>query len=393
MPILALLSLLAAFPPLAIDMYLPSIPILQCLWGVPYSVVSHSLILFLATFSIFLLIHGPLSDRFGRRPVLMGGILLFILGSGGCATANSVTTFLWARAIQGAGAAAASSLSLALTKDLFKGHNRQKILGYVGVIMTFCPMIAPSLGVVVLNCLSWRWIFLFQILVALVSFYGVYRLKEPLVEFTKGGAISVAKRYITVFKNVRFTVLATAFALVVLPHFGFIGGAADIYINGFGMSEQVFGVYFAINALGFMVGSFVCTLLCNTLNPLSILYSSLLTIMGSGLLMHILGGTAPWTMALPMICISFSVGFSRPVANSMILDQVDKDVGAASGIMTFEMFFVAAIAVEIISLEWSNKPLVLGSLALAGAFFPLAVLLAVRRKVRQVPKRNSGASS
>lgn len=380
MPNLILLSLLAAFPPLAIDMYLPAIPHLQEAWGVPFAVVNRSLVLFIVTFSTFLLIHGPLSDRFGRRPVLLGGIVLFIFGSALCAAADSVVALLVGRAVQGAGAAAASSLALALSKDLYEGVQRQKILGYIGVIMAFVPMMAPTLGGFLMRYGSWRWIFVFQALVALFGLYGVFRLKETVTDFTRGGVLSVLGRYVTVLRNSRFTVLAVAFAIMLLPHFGFIGGSTDIYINVFGMPEHVFGLYFGFNALGFMLGSFASTRLSGVMPPMAVLYGSLCAVLSAGMLLLLLGGGSPLAVALPMFCVIFSVGFSRPVSNSVTLDQVDRDVGAASGVMIFLMFFVGALSMEFISWDWPNKPVILGIMAVAGAGTALTALLIMRAR-------------
>jgi len=377
-PNLILLAILAAFPPLSTDMYLPAIPTLQEVWGIPMAQANLSLVIYFISFSVFLLIHGPLSDRLGRRPVLICGILTFIAGSWLCAAATSITLLSLARVVQGAGAAAASALALALSKDLYEGVERQKVLASIGVIMAFCPMLAPTLGGLMLKFGSWRWIFISQGILALVGLYGVYRLKEPLTSFTTGGFLAVAGRYVSVFKNGRFSVMALAFAFMIFPHFGFIGGSPAIYITGFGMTEDIFGLYFGANALGFMLGSFTCTRLGGSFKPVRMLYTTLVVIFCAGCALLLLGGTSPLTVAIPMFFITFCVGFSRPVSNHMILEEVDSDIGAASAVMTFEMFVVGAVSMEIIALEWSSKIVVLGIMALIGSLVPLSVLLAMR---------------
>jgi len=183
---------------------------------------------------------------------------------------------------------------------------------------------------------------------------------------------------VSVFKNGRFTAMALAFSVMVFPHFAFIGGSPAIYITGFSMSEQMFGVYFGLNALGLMVGSLACTRLAGGVKPMHALIGSLCVIFLAGCLMLLLGGSSPLAVALPMFLITFAVGFSRPISNSMVLDQVDKDIGAASSVMTFEMFLVGGIAMEIISLDWHSKVMVLGALALIGGVVPLAGLGAMR---------------
>lgn len=309
MPNLILLSLLAAFPPLSTDMYLPAIPTLQEIWGIPLAQANLSLVIYFLAFSVCLLVHGPLSDRMGRRPVLIGGILIFILGSGLCAASTSITFLVAARAIQAAGAAAAAALALALSKDLYEGVQRQKILASIGVIMAFCPMLAPTLGGLMLTFGSWRLIFVSQGLLALIALYGVLRLEEPLEEFTSGGVLAVVGRYAEVFKNGRFTVLALAFACMVFPHFGYIGGSPAIYISGFGLSEQAFGIYFGLNAFGFMLGSLVCSRFGGGLNPLHILYTSLCAIVAGGGLLLFLGAPRPCLWHCPCCALRSLSGF------------------------------------------------------------------------------------
>lgn len=382
MPNLLLLSLLATFPALSTDMYLPAIPTLQAVWNISLPEANLSLVVFFVAFSGCLLIHGPLSDRVGRRPVLIGGIVLFVIGCGLCAVADSITFLLVARVVQAAGAAAASALALALSKDLYEGHMRQKILAYIGVILALCPMLAPSLGGVMLHFASWRWVFVCQGIMALIALYGAFRLKEPLTEFTTGGVLAVAGRYVQVFKNKRFAVLALAFAVLTLPHFAFIGGSPDIYITGFGVSDQAFGLYFGFNALAIMIGSFACTRLTGRVDSLRLLVISLVGVFCAGLLMIYMGGATPFALAIPMFFVTFFIGFSRPISNHMILEQVDSDVGAASSVLTFEIFFVGAGAMELIALDWTSKIMVIAIFALIGTVIPAMALMAVRKNLK-----------
>jgi DHA1 family bicyclomycin/chloramphenicol resistance-like MFS transporter len=379
MPNLLLLSMLAAFPALSTDMYLPALPTIQAQWSITMAEANLSLVVFFLAFSFFLLVHGPLSDRFGRRPVLLGGISLFIVGCVLCAVAGSIAMLVAARVVQAAGAAAASALSLALSKDIYEGHMRQKILAYIGVILAVCPMLAPFLGGLMLEVASWRWIFACQAILALVVLYGAARLKEPLTEFTTGGVLAVIGRYRQVFRNGRFMVLAMAFSVMILPHFAFIGGSPDIYITGFGVSEQAFGYYFGVNALGIMLGSFVCTRLVVAFTSERILFVSLFGILAAGLVLAVHGAATPVIMAANMFCITFFIGLSRPISNNMCLDQVTTDVGAASSILTFEIFFIGSGSMELIALNWPSKPMFVGYLAIIGTVIPLIVLTLMLR--------------
>jgi DHA1 family bicyclomycin/chloramphenicol resistance-like MFS transporter len=144
--IFLLLVLLTAFPPLATDMYLPAIPMLQERWEQPLMVINLTLVVFFLSYCVFLLIYGPLSDRFGRRPPLLGGIGLFVMASVLCSFADSALTLIVARVFQAAGAASATSLALAITKDIYTNNERIRILAWMGVIMPLAPAVAPILG-------------------------------------------------------------------------------------------------------------------------------------------------------------------------------------------------------------------------------------------------------
>jgi DHA1 family bicyclomycin/chloramphenicol resistance-like MFS transporter len=370
-----ILALLSAFPPLSTDMYLPAIPLLQKIWNQPLSVVNLTLVGFFISYCISLLFYGPLSDRFGRRPPLLAGIGLYILASLMCAASNSVGALIFFRVLQAAGASAASVMSLAITKDVYEGYEREKILAYIGVIMALAPMLAPSLGSMVMVCLSWRWIFISQAIIGGLAWTSVFMMAEPLTHTIKTPVSRVAGIYLEVLKNKRFLGFALLMSAVVLPHFAFIGGSADIYITGFELSEQQFGYFFAANAAAIMAGSMICSRIIHRVDSKHLLTASFFGIFigGFGMALHLLPG--PWGLGVPMALASFSFGLSRPPSNNLVLEQVDQNVGAASSLLIFMYFVAGAFAMWLISLGWTDKITVIGLLGIGCGAAVLAVWL------------------
>lgn len=379
MPNLALIILLAAFPALSTDMYLPAIPALQQLWGIPLAEANLSLLAFFASFSVFLLIYGPISDRFGRKPMMLYGIILYILGSWACALSGSIWQLVGARVVQGSGAAAASFMSLALAKDLYEGLERQKVLAYIGVIVPLCPMLAPMIGGWMLEFFSWRWIFGLQGASALVAIYGAVKLVEPQFERTSGGPLAVARRYLVLLGNRRYVIYTLVFSIMPISFFSYIGGSAAVYMNDWGMSAGRFGLYFGFNAFGIMLGSLATSRLCVGIEGVKILRVGILGIILGGVAVLVWGSQSPESFALTMFIVSFCNGLTRPLSNHMILEQVDKDVGAASAVMTFGLFMMAGLTMEGITLVGGNKIAIIGILAILGGSLPLATLLLLGR--------------
>ncbi|MGE4557477.1 MAG: multidrug effflux MFS transporter [Desulfovibrionaceae bacterium] len=378
-----LLSLLIAFPSMATDMYLPSLPQLQSIWGASMGQVNLSLICFFAACTSMMLVYGPVSDRFGRKPVLYCGLSLFIAGSLCCAAADGLVWLVVARTVQGIGAASANTMSIAITRDLYEGVQRQRVLGYIGVIFSVCPMVAPTVGGWMLVVASWRWIFLAQAAAAAVALGCVLFLKEPLQERTRGGVLALAGRYLHLLRNRDYMALVGTFAAMMLPLFSFIGGAADIYVNRFGVSEQMFGVYFGINASGMMIGSLLCTRLAGTISDSKLLNSSLVGMVAAALSLAFLGGRSPLALTAVMLANSICMGLNRPISNNMILDTVNQDYGAASALMMFLFSMVGVAAMAFISLDWPNKVAVLNVMMGVGSLLPLSVLAARRLRLRR----------
>jgi MFS transporter, DHA1 family, multidrug resistance protein len=252
--ILFLLALLTAFPALSTDMYLPALPHLGVLWDVPLVVVNLTLIGFFLSYCIMMLVYGPLSDRFGRRRPLLVGVAIFIAASVICALAPNVYVLIAARVIQAAGAAAASALALAISKDLFESAQRALIMSYIATIVALAPMLAPILGGWVMHYATWRLVFIFQGGMGVIAWVGVYRMDESLRRLQVVSVKQAVLAYWRLFRNRRYTGLLLAMSMLVLPFFAFIAGSPDIYMTRFGMDERQFGYFFGFNAFAFMCG-------------------------------------------------------------------------------------------------------------------------------------------
>jgi DHA1 family bicyclomycin/chloramphenicol resistance-like MFS transporter len=280
-----------------------------------------------------------------------------------CSFADSALTLIVARVFQAAGAASATSLALAITKDIYTNNERVRILAWMGVIMPLAPAVAPILGGWIMVWFSWRWIFILQAAIGVVAWLGVYRMGETNMKLEQTSALQTVRIYLELLRNRRYISCALMVSLVVLPHFAFIAGSADIYINHLHVSTQHFGYFFAINAIAFMSGSWVCTRLLRSIGSARVMTLGFAGVLGGGLLMlaHIFPG--PWSLALPMAVVAFSVGMSRPPSNNLVLEQVDKYAGSASSMLIFIFFTFGAGSMWFISLAWADKVQVIGCLA------------------------------
>lgn len=376
-----LISLLAAFPPLSTDMYLPAIPQLIAQWNQPLMVVNLTLICFFLSYCLFMLIYGPVSDRFGRRRPLLVGIGIFIIASLMCALADNIATLIAARIFQASGAASASALSLAMCKDLFETKTRERIMAYIAVIVALAPMLAPVIGGWLIHYLSWRWVFVFQAGMGIIAWGGVYGMTEPLKQFERISASQVVMVYVRLLRNRRYAGLMIAMSILVLPFFGFLAGSSEIYMSHFGMDERQFGYFFGFNALALMCGPFAFSRLTRSFSSSGLLTLSFAGILVASIVMACLPHHSPWSLALPMWVLSFFFGMNRPPSNNLILEQVQYDVGAASALIIFAFMTVGAAGMGIISLAWSDKIRVLGVMGTVVGTITLAFWLRYRNRL------------
>lgn len=377
--LILLIALLSAFPPLSTDMYLPAIPLLQNTWQEPLATMNLTLVAFFLGYCVSLLIYGPLSDKFGRRPLLLLGVGIYVISSLLAGFVDNITSLIVLRIFQGLGAASGSALGLAMTKDLFDGAERKQILATIAVIFPLAPMLSPVLGGWIMSYLSWPWIFVAQAIIGCIAWFGVFRMNESLSEFSSSKLHQVGKIYLELLKNKNYIILVFLFPISSLVHYSFIGSAADIYITRFGLSEQVFGYFFALNAFSIMAGAFTCGRLKSSVSTKTIISVSFIGIFISSIVMFLELFSGPWGLAIPMILASFCFGLSRPSSNHLILEQVKTHAGSASSLMVFFNFVVGAFAMWIIALDWGDKIITIGVLGIVSIGLALSIWIMINK--------------
>ncbi len=360
--IIFLLALLSAFPPLATDMYLPALPLLQRELQAPAVTINLTLVTFFLTYCIFLLIYGPLSDRYGRRPPLLVGVGLFIVACLTCALSQSAGMMIFGRVLQGAGAAAASAIVFAISKDRFSGVQRQRVFIQIGVIVATAPMIAPILGGWIIKLASWHWIFVLQTLLGIIAFGGVWAMEESLKPQLPPGFREVATSYLRLLRNRRYFSLLLTLSYTCVPVFAFIGSSSEIYISHYGYNEQQYGYFFGFNALAFVLAPLAFTHMVRRFPLLRLMPVAFTGMLLCSLLLLCPWINEPWRLTLPMFGLTFCFSFCRPAGNNLILEQVDRDAGAASSLMVFFYFMIGALAMWFLSFAWADKVMMLGAM-------------------------------
>ncbi len=251
-----ILGAIGALTPLAIDMYLPSMPTIAKELNVAPGAVQVTLTIYIAGFAIGQLLHGPLSDSFGRKPVLIVGILLFAVGSVVCAITNDVESLKYVRAAQGFAGAAAAVVIQALIRDMFDKEDFARTMSFITLVTMTAPLAAPMLGGHLAEWFGWRSIFWFLALVsALVVVAVIWKIPETLKPENRQPLRfkSTTRNYMRLFVNPVAVSLMFAGAFSFAGMFAFLTAGSFVYIDIYGVSMSQFGYLFGLNIVGLII--------------------------------------------------------------------------------------------------------------------------------------------
>lgn len=361
--LIVFLALLSAFVPLSIDLYLPALPAMTEYFNVHEYQTNLTLILFFIFFSIGTLIWGPLSDKYGRRPILIIGLTGYTIASALCALSSDIYQLILFRILQAVGGSAASAVATAIVKDVYQGKKRESILALVQSMVIISPVAAPVIGAILLTFTSWRGAFVIQALLGIIVFIGSIAFQETLESRSNGSILQTIGRLGVVFRNPGFSMLLIIFSMVSISTMAFISSSSYIYQETFRVSSQVYSYYFAFNAAGMLVGPLIYIKLSERFNKFSIINACFAIMILSGFMVCLLGGQfGPWVFAIVLLPSTIVGSCTRPPSTYLMLDQQQEDTGSASALMSSFTTVMGSIGMIIASFDLGDLVQLIGTL-------------------------------
>ena len=357
------IAMMNMFIPLSTDLYMPALPSMSEVWGVPSSLTNLTLVAFFFFYAVGTLFWGPMSDKYGRKKILQTGAAIYTAASLLCALSVNVYMLIAARVVQGIGAGAITSVSMALVKDCFSGRQRETILAIVQTVSGLAPMLAPVVGAILLLFVDWRGSFFVLTAAGLACLIMSLLYQETLAEDEKyeGSIIGSIGRLFAVGRNVSFIVPCFIFSMYNLAFMGYISMSSYIYVSYFGLSEQVYSYFFAANAGLSMLGPMLYVKFLSRANKKEFAFVCFTIYAVCGLAIVTIGGIAPFLFWLGFAPFSLTGTTTRPFSTNIMLDQQDGDTGSASSLISGVATVFGSVGMVAVSL-FSNPVMGLGTI-------------------------------
>jgi DHA1 family bicyclomycin/chloramphenicol resistance-like MFS transporter len=351
----AMLAGLATLGPFSIDTYMPSFPAMERSLNASTLEIQQTLPAYLLPFACMMLFHGALTDSFGRRPVILYGLLVFTAASIGCALAQTLPQLLVFRALQGMCAGTGMVAGRAMIRDIYPGHQAQRVMSMVTMIFGLAPAVAPILGGWLEVWFGWRSIFVFLALFAGSLFAGChYRLAESLPP-SKRQPFAVRPllvNYCKLFSSVRFGLLSSAIALNFAAFFLYIASAPAVIYRLLGLNENQFAWLFVPGISGVIAGAYLSGRMAGKVTPRRTVrygYTVMLAAATFNVVYHLVYPPAlPWTV-LPVMFYTIGMAMVAPSLTLVLLDLFPDNRGLSASLQAAQQSFFSGLAAGLLS--------------------------------------------
>lgn len=345
------LVIISAFPPLTIDLYLPALPQMVEVFNTDRSMVNLTLSSYFVTYAIGLLFWGPLSEKFGRKPILLIGLAGYMVASILCAMTNSIEQLIGARVFQAFAGSAITVIATAIVKDLYDGREREKIMATIMSLVIIAPMVAPVFGAFLLKIASWR--MMFVTLAVFGAFASVLACcyRETLENKYQGSIFRSWGRMGVVMKNRSFVKLLVIFSIIPMALMGFLAAGSYIYIDHFGLTEQQFSYAFAFNALCASFGPTIYMKLSYRMPVQKVISGCFALLALAGIFTLTIGDLSPWFFMFIAAPATLMAIIMRVPGTNLMLNQQDHDTGSAVALIQFFSMICGSLGMVLVSIR------------------------------------------
>ncbi|WP_280398092.1 multidrug effflux MFS transporter [Nocardia carnea] len=377
------LGALTALGPFTVDMYLPALPIIATDLSTTDATIQLTLTATLIGLALGQLVIGPLSDVYGRRRPLIIGSAVHVAASVACYFAPSVALLGAFRALQGIGAAATTVIAMAVVRDLFSGREAAIVLSRLMLVMGVAPVLAPSIGGLLIAVVSWHGVFLtlagLGLVMILLGCCAMPETLPPAARATRGTA-SLFRRYGILARDRGFVLLVLVCGLVRAVLWAYIAGSAFVLQHQFGLSPQLYGFAFAIGAVALIGSSQLNVLLLGRWTPDRLCLVALAASVLTGVVFVIVTSTGTGGLAgfaAPLMVLLCTTGLAMPNSVASALSRHGEAAGSAAAVVGFAQFGAAALAAPVVGLL-GNSAHAIAIVMTAAATLALLGFLAAR---------------
>lgn len=387
-----LLAGLTMVGPLAIDTYLPSFPAIARSFDASPLMIQQTLSLFMFCFAFMMLFYGTLSDSFGRRPVILWSLVLYVAASVGAALAPSLGVLLACRVLQGLAAGAGSVVGRAIVQDRFEGAAAQKILSHIMMVFGLAPAIAPVLGGWLQVSLGWRAIFWFLAAFGLLMFVAVQRaLPESLPAAARHPfhLLAIAGNYWKVLCHRQFLLVSVAVGMSFAGFALYIGSAAYFVMDILHLPETAFAWLFIPLISGMVFGSALAGKFAHRYTPHATIRAGYAMMALAAVINvvynHYFAAQVPWAV-LPLFLYSFALALAMPPLTMLALNHFPNNSGLASSMQSFIQMLLFALVSGLVAPLLFDSAFKLACGVLAGLVISLAAWLLAQASAPARPR-------
>ena len=378
---IAFITFMNMFIPLSTDLYLPAMPSMGAYFGASQALVGLTLTVFFFVFAVSLVLFGPLSDKYGRRPILIAGATLFTAASLVCALSTSIYMLLAGRFLQAVGAGAVITTATALIKDSFSGRMMSRILAITQALSVIAPMAAPIIGGQMLMFTSWRGSFFLLAALGAVNLSVALLLTETLPAARRfQGRVAASWLLLGgVFRQWRFMQALLMFSLLTAGFMAYLSVSSFVYIEKFALSAQQYSYFFACNAFMSVAGPALYLRLKGRMPDMGIVAGGLAVGLLSAVLVLTAGTQSALFFLLSFMPFTVVTSALRPLSMEMLLNRVRENAGTASSVINFVHTLFGSLGMMLGTMPWADFASGLGIIMLVCTLLSWGLFFFVRR--------------